>query len=81
MEVTVPAAKHLVARRVISSGKVRAVFEFDLELVPSYCPQCKAIYCSKHWHCWDVFDDDDGSMWHDSIRGRCPHGHERMLED
>jgi hypothetical protein len=27
---------------------------------------------------WSVFDDDG---WHDSIRGRCPHGHERMLED
>lgn len=25
--------------------------------------------------------DEEMPDWHDSVRGRCPHGHERMLED
>ena len=54
------------------------LFAVDLELAPFWCPKCEASYCGEHWVRWSVFDDDG---WHDSIRGRCPHGHERMLED
>jgi hypothetical protein len=46
--------------------------------VPFFCPVCDKCYCGTHWKRWDVFDDDG---WHDSIRGACPEGHERMLED
>ncbi|MEZ5101785.1 MAG: hypothetical protein R3C15_18705 [Thermoleophilia bacterium] len=55
-----------------------ALFALDLELVPWWCPGCAASYCGAHWSHWPVFDDE-GFL--DCIRGCCPHGHERMLED
>ena len=61
----------------IAGGDTAAVFAVDPEFAPWWCPECKRIYCGDHWHRWDVFDDG----FHDSIRGRCPQGHERMLED
>jgi hypothetical protein len=64
----------------LGAGDVRALFAVDSELAPGYCPECDVSYCGAHWHWWHVFDDEDPS-WHDSIRGRCPRDHERMLED
>jgi hypothetical protein len=68
-------------RAVIEAGDVRAIYDFNLEIASFFCPDCNACYCGEHWIHWDVFDDEDGFFWHDSIRGRCPRGHERMLED
>lgn len=59
----------------------RDIFLCDFEYAPFYCPKCDASYCGDHWVRHDVFDDGGGFVWHDSIRGRCPKGHERMLED
>ena len=42
------------------------------------CRTCSRTYLREHWTVWNAFDDDG---WHDSIRGRCPEGHERMIED
>jgi hypothetical protein len=67
-------------RAALSGDDARALHALDVELAPFYCPDCDATYCGEHWVRWDVFDDDDPG-WHDSARGRCPHGHERMLED
>lgn len=68
-------------REIILAGDAARLHEFNLEVASFYCPECRAYYCGEHWAHWDVFDDDDGFFWHDSIRGRCPLGHERMLED
>ena len=65
-------------RKLISEGSARALYGVDLELASFYCPKCDACYCGAHWQRWSVYDDDG---WHDSIRGACPNGHERMLED
>jgi len=59
---------------------VARIFELNLELTPFYCPTCDASYCSDHWDWWDVWDEE-WPAWRDSVRGRCPQGHERMLED
>lgn len=64
----------------LETGRADAVFAVDPELAPWWCPQCSAGYCGEHWTRWDVFDEDEPAF-HDSIRGRCPRGHERMLED
>lgn len=56
----------------------KALHDFDFEIASFYCPSCDLNYCREHWSARDVFDDDG---WHDSIRGTCPAGHERMLED
>lgn len=53
----------------------------DFELAPFWCPDCRAVYCGEHWRTWMEFEHDELPGWLDSIRGTCPHGHERMLED
>jgi hypothetical protein len=68
-------------RTIIVTGDVQALYEYDLEVASFYCPDCPASYCGDHWARWNVFDDEDGFNWHDSVRGRCPLGHQRMLED
>jgi hypothetical protein len=65
-------------RAALEARDAAALFAVDLELAPFWCPTCAASYCGEHWVRWSVFEDDG---WHDSIRGYCPHGHERMLED
>jgi hypothetical protein len=61
----------------LAGADARALHALDPELAPFYCPECDAVYCAQHWARQDVFEGD----WHDAIRGRCPEGHERMLED
>ncbi len=58
-------------------GSARALYELDFELAPFYCPTCDRSYCGEHWSATDIFEDGV----HDSIRGTCPEGHERLLED
>ncbi len=77
----VPQDASARVRDMILAGDVQALYEFDLEVASFYCPRCHACYCGNHWVRWDVFEDDAGITWHDSIRGCCPLGHERMLED
>jgi hypothetical protein len=67
-------------RAALAAADVSAIFALNFELTPFYCPMCEASYCSDHWDWWDVWDDE-WTAWRDSVRGRCPHGHERMLED
>ena len=62
----------------VQRGDAPALLSVDGEFAPFYCPKCSSIFCRRHWRTWSVFDDDG---WHDSIRGTCPNGHERQLED
>jgi hypothetical protein len=54
-----------------------ALHALDPELAPFYCPDCERTYCGAHWRREDVFEDG----FHEGIRGTCPEGHERLLED
>lgn len=78
--LTQPAPEAVADRlaAAVQAVDAAAVHAIDPELAPFYCPQCDASYCGEHMQHWDVFDDEG---FHDSIRGRCPEGHERMLED
>ena len=67
-------------RAALASRDAPTLLRLYHDLTPFYCPDCDASYCSDHWHWWDVWDDEI-PHWHDSVRGRCPGGHERMLED
>jgi len=67
-------------RAALATGDPGTLYALDHEFAPFYCPVCALSYCADHWDRCDVFDPDDPG-WHDSIRGRCPRGHERMLED
>jgi hypothetical protein len=62
---------------LLEAGDVRALHALDLEYAPCYCPQCGDCFCGDHWRVWDVFEED----WHDCVRGECPNGHQRLLED
>jgi hypothetical protein len=79
MRVTEPEAFGRLWDAIVA-GSAPGVFAVDAELAPWWCPECAASYCGAHWDRWDVFDADVPAH-HDSIRGRCPRGHERMLED
>ena len=45
-----------------------------------FCCECERWYPDAEWEKILVWDDDMPN-WLDSVRGRCPAGHERMLED
>jgi hypothetical protein len=80
MTCSVSGRQRSALRSALDTDDFDAILSIDVELAPFHCPSCVANYCQRHWVVWDVFDDDDPT-WHDSIRGRCPQGHERMLED
>ena len=62
-------------REAIASAS--GLHALDPELAPFYCPDCERSYCGDHWRREDVFEGD----FHEAIRGTCPVGHERLLED
>jgi hypothetical protein len=68
-------------RSAIRAGDIQTLHEFYLEVASFYCPDCGTCYCGDHWVRWSAFDDEEGFDWLDSIRGLCPRGHQRMLED
>jgi hypothetical protein len=65
-------------RKAVERGDAAALYAIDPELVPCFCPSCDRSYCASHWSTRDVFDDEG---FHDCVRGSCPAGHERLLED
>jgi hypothetical protein len=73
---TLTQAESAVVRAAL--GDAKALHALDFELAPFYCPACERSYCGAHWTTRDVFEDE---RFHDSIRGICPKGHERLLED
>lgn len=58
----------------------RALAAIDADLGGFCCRRCEQNYCATCWHVWAVYDDD-GSMWFEEYRGRCPEGHEQRLQD
>lgn len=83
-ELTIPffndEASSLKIVNALRSRTTRTFYETDFELAPFYCPECDACYCGDHYIHWDVFDKEMPTF-HDCIRGCCPEGHQRMLED
>jgi hypothetical protein len=49
----------------------------DWELAGFCCDSCELNYCAKCWSTWVEFDEG----FFDCMRGRCPQGHEQMLDD
>jgi len=74
---TAQAAAVLAA---LSLRNASALHRLDLEYVPFYCPDCRAVYCQDCWRTVNVFDDEMPG-WLEETRGTCPAGHERMLMD
>ena len=79
--MTMPVTPELRERIVAALADPAALLAINLELAPFWCPECEAAYCADHWRRELVFDHDPFPAWLDSIRGECPRGHERMVED
>jgi hypothetical protein len=64
---------------VIDSGNVDPVTlrGVNWDLTPFYCPDCELNYCRRDWHTWVLVDDG----FYDCTMGRCPNGHEHMVDD
>ena len=79
-ELKVPARElsRSIEQLQCAMRSAQSLYELDFELAPYYCPTCELTFCGAHWRTRDVFDEDG---FHDSIRGVCARGHERMLED
>jgi hypothetical protein len=65
------------AATALESGDAAALYELDSEYAPFWCPRCDASYCRDHYLKYEVYDEG----FFDCIRGVCPQGHERTLED
>jgi hypothetical protein len=61
----------------LASGSAAALFAIDEEFAPFWCPDCRASYCRAHYRTTTLYDDG----FFDCIRGVCPKGHARTLED
>jgi hypothetical protein len=67
------------AVREILSGQApdpAALRRVDWELAPFCCPDCAQNYCRAGWRTCVLFDE--GSC---DTMGRCPRGHEHMIDD
>ena len=68
------------AVREILSGQApdpAALRQTGQELAPFYCPDCTQNYCRAGWRTHVLFDDG----FYDRTMGRCPDGHEHMIDD
>ena len=45
--------------------------------IDAYCPQCDKIYCREHYNVKIVWDNG----FYDYAIGKCPEGHERIIDD
>jgi hypothetical protein len=54
-----------------------ALYAIDREYAPFWCRSCAKSYCRACWVVW--VDYDEG--FYDCTRGRCPEGHERIMDD
>lgn len=43
----------------------------------AYCPECDKIYCRKHYHVTEEWDEG----FYDYSTGICPEGHKRIIDD
>ena len=68
------------AVREILSGEApdpAALRQIDWELAPFYCPDCAQNYCRADWHTHVQFDEG----FYDCTMGRCPRGHQHVIDD
>ena len=68
------------AVREILSGDApdpAALRQIDWELAPFYCPDCEQNYCRAAWRSAVLLDGG----FYDSTMGRCPRGHQHMIDD
>jgi hypothetical protein len=67
------------ARKAIEQNDAMPLYEYNDELVPLFCVECRAWYCRDHWE-FDIKIIPDGGPyyeeWHWAV---CPEKHKRLL--
>jgi hypothetical protein len=73
------APAYQAVREILSSQAPdpAALREIDWEVAPFYCPDCGLNYCRADWRTCVLFDEG----FYDGTMGRCPRGHEHMIDD
>ena len=66
--------------QAIEAADAEALYHFNPEFIPSWCPQCHVSYCDDHWSL-DVAMADDFPGWYEATYGACSEGHRRRLDD
>jgi hypothetical protein len=61
----------------LKAQDVEALYKIDPEFAPFLCHRCHKSYCKSCWTVWVEFDE----VFYDCTRGRCPKGHERVMDD
>ncbi len=61
-------------------SSARQLYDIDFLYAPFYCAECHESYC---WTCWNprIVMDEEYIGWYDCTDGKCPKGHERMIND
>lgn len=68
-------------REKLEAGEYRHFHDFliqeDYEGLDYYCPECNKIYCIDHYQITPYFEN----MFYEYSTGKCPLGHERIVDD
>lgn len=65
----------------LKKGEYRYFHDFlrkDWEGLDYYCPECDRVYCINHYQITPYFDSPE---FYDYSTGKCPLGHERIVDD
>lgn len=72
-----PGAPVAALETALRAGDAAALYALDPEYAPQWCRACVRDYCGACWAMWIDFDEG----FDDCTRGRCPEGHERIIDD
>ncbi len=68
---------------LLEKGELKELHDYFIqelghyEGLDGYCPDCDAVYCAIHYDVQEIWDEG----FYDYSIGRCPLGHERMIDD
>jgi hypothetical protein len=87
--VASPLRRFAIGERELGDVDLRALMEGPLDVLHErivsagydgldfYCPDCDEVFCEVHMRCVPFFDQG----FYDFTLGRCPAGHERIVDD
>jgi len=68
-------------KKKLKKGEYRGFHDFliqeDCEGLDYYCPECDRIYCLNHYQITPYFENE----FYEYSTGKCPLGHERIVDD
>lgn len=67
----------LIQQGNVDPAAIREIGWAFWELTPFYCPDCGLNYCSRDQSTHVLLDEG----FYGRTKGRCPEGHEHMLDD